>query len=377
LQPNPDTLDDLLARTFHLDEPCLFPIHPILFHLFCQLYSITMSDDLRSSVTKLASDGSNWANYRDRMVWNINSRRWAEHLAGATLPQTYFAAGDINGQTPQQRWDSEEAAVMNMIAASVPDHVFNRIKSKTNTHEVWTAVKAIYQTRSKMITVDLGKKLQSAKMGDDDDARAHLTQLLDLREQLASMGKNYDSDEFASILLGSLPTSYEPTISAINAAADSTNNAVTPDQVIRLVSDEYDRRVIRLGKKNGPDEAFAANGQKQRDKKAVECFNCHKMGHYKSDCWAKGGGKEGQRPARRTDNDHSTNNRGNRNNRGVEQQQPTAVIATIAMRMQAQLTPQIQRPGLPLKKSKITSLTFQSFTPQNTLPPARCGDRVV
>jgi hypothetical protein len=128
-----------------------------------------MSDDLRSSVTKLASDRSNWVNYRDHMVWNINSRCWAAHLTGATLPQTYIAAGDINGQTPQQRWDSEEAAMMNMIAASVPDHIFNCIKPKTNTHKVWTTIKAIYQTQSKMITVDLGKKLQSAKMGDNSD----------------------------------------------------------------------------------------------------------------------------------------------------------------------------------------------------------------
>jgi hypothetical protein len=31
----------------------------------------------------------------------------------------------------------------------------------------------------------------------------------------------------------------------------------------------------------------------------VECYNCHKKGHRKSDCWAKGGGKEGQGPRSR------------------------------------------------------------------------------
>ena len=30
--------------------------------------------------------------------------------------------------------------------------------------------------------------------------------------------------------------------------------------------------------------------------KDLECFNCHKKGHRKSDFWAKGGGKEGQGP---------------------------------------------------------------------------------
>jgi hypothetical protein len=151
----------------------------------------------------------------------------------------------------------------NTVASSVPDHVFNRIKRKTITHEVWNALKAIYQTLSKMITVD--HKLQS-ELDDDEDARAHFTRLQDLREQLvSSMGKNYDNDEFASILLCSLPLSYETTISAIHAVADSTNNPAIPDQVIRLlVTNEYDRRVIRRGKiKSGSDETFAANSRKR------------------------------------------------------------------------------------------------------------------
>jgi hypothetical protein len=223
-----------------------------------------MSDD-HTAITKLATDGSNWVTYRDCMHWAFNSCLWSNHLMSTTIPATYIAAGTINGLTPDQRWAAKEAAAKNMIAASVPDHVFNRIKNKTTTMEVWAAMKAIYQTRSKIITVDLGKKLQSARLGDEDDAHAHFTWLVDLREQLASMGKTLDDDEFASILLGSLPTSYSPTISGINVAADSTGNTITSDQVICLISDEYDRRTMMKGK-NGSDEAFATNGQKQHDK---------------------------------------------------------------------------------------------------------------
>jgi hypothetical protein len=116
-----------------------------------------------------------------------------------------------------------------------------------------------------MVTVDLGKKLQSAKLDNKDDARVHLIKLQDLREELASMGKVVDDNEFASILLGSLPPSYEPTISAINAAADQTGTAVTSDRVIRLVTDEYDCCIIKKGKnKSGPEEAFATPSMRQK-----------------------------------------------------------------------------------------------------------------
>ena len=38
---------------------------------------------------------------------------------------------------------------------------------------------------------------------------------------------------------------------------------------------------------------------KQGANKDKECYNCKKKGHISSDCWAKGGGKEGQGPKKR------------------------------------------------------------------------------
>ena len=38
------------------------------------------------------------------------------------------------------------------------------------------------------------------------------------------------------------------------------------------------------------------NGGSKKSKKDVECYNCHNKGHFKSDCWAPGGGAEGKGP---------------------------------------------------------------------------------
>jgi hypothetical protein len=46
---------------------------------------------------------------------------------------------------------------------------------------------------------------------------------------------------------------------------------------------------------------FANKGDKRKklEDSEKECFNCHKKGHMVKDCWAKGGGKEGQGPKNR------------------------------------------------------------------------------
>ena len=72
--------------------------------------------------------------------------------------------------------------------------------------------------------------------------------------------------------------------------------------MLQCVGDEYDCRAIAngAGKSKSQDIALYAGDRSARGRKGkrsdVECFNCHKKGHKKADCWAKGGGKEGQGP---------------------------------------------------------------------------------
>ena len=94
----------------------------------------------------------------------------------------------------------------------------------------------LYQTRSKIIVVDLGKKLQNIKCDKNKNVYAHFTKLNNLHEQLSAMGKILSDNEYSLILLGSLPTSYELTTSTINTATNLSNTDITPDIVMQLVT---------------------------------------------------------------------------------------------------------------------------------------------
>jgi hypothetical protein len=147
-----------------------------------------MSDESRIVVPKLQADGSNWVIYRDRMVWAMGSRTLSDHLMNVSMPAAYGAAGTVNGVDAATRWVSGEATVKQSIATSVPDSIFNRVKNKTRAKDVWDALKDLFEGRSQMIVVDLRRKLQALKCGEDEDVRAHFDQIADIREQLAAMG---------------------------------------------------------------------------------------------------------------------------------------------------------------------------------------------
>lgn len=257
-----------------------------------------MGDDLKITVPKLNADGSNWVTYRDRMLWAVGSRNLLPHLTEATITAAYVTAGDVGILTPQLRWDLDQRIVKQLIGSSVPDTVFNDIKGGTTAKDVWDELKKIYETRTTLILVDLTRRLQTTRCAEDDNVREHFEKLKDLRQQLAALGRSVSDTEYAQILMGSLPKSYAPTLGGISAAAELSAIVPTVSAVTKLAVDEFDRR--NLDEDKPQDTAFAADGARKKGKKRdIECFNCHKKGHVKAECWAKGGGKEGQGPKRR------------------------------------------------------------------------------
>ena len=111
------------------------------------------------------------------------------------------------------------------------------------------------------------------------------------------MGKSIPNNEYASILMGSLPSTYYGMLGAIAASAEMSGAAVSSAVVIKLATDEFDHWSIQSEKGK---EAYMTDTQKSKNRKGkrrnVECKNCHKSSHTKAQCWAKGGGNEGGGP---------------------------------------------------------------------------------
>ncbi|KAG8216380.1 hypothetical protein J3R82DRAFT_6480, partial [Butyriboletus roseoflavus] len=68
----------------------------------------------------------------------------------------------------------------------------------------------------------------------------HLDKVCLLHEEFASLGKMLSQDDLVAIILSSLPSSYNPCISAILAPAHMSGQSLTSDQVMQNLAIEYD-----------------------------------------------------------------------------------------------------------------------------------------
>ena len=111
-----------------------------------------------------------------------------------------------------------------------------------------------------MVTVDLHHKLQVEKCPEHGDMHAHLNKLQTMHEDSASMGVSIADEDFTSIILGSIPPSYDTYIAAITAASTLLNQVLTLTNLIDTIIDEADYKAIKnpKSKKDDHDVAFVA-----------------------------------------------------------------------------------------------------------------------
>jgi len=196
-----------------------------------------------------------------------------------------------------KEWKRGEAIMKQQIAATIPDSLFMKIRDKGTAVEIWEALKGDFQNKSRMVAVDLRRRLQQERCAEKGDVRGHFSKLRTMREDLAAMGHPPGDDEFYTIILGSLPYSFEPFISALNATSSVLGTVLSPNELMQAFTDEYDRRSLgKSSKKEEENAAFSTeegNGRKGNGQRG-KCFNCGKPGHRKDDCWEEGGG--GQKP---------------------------------------------------------------------------------
>jgi len=297
------------------------------------------SDSTNLAVPKLRDDGSNWSDYEPRIQKAMGSKGLWRHVEGtAIVPKPYALVSGIpvlsDGKTPASEeqieaketriieFDKREYLAQHVILSTTSTRLGAKIKDMKSAKEMWDAVKVDATTKSTLYLLDAEDQLASMKLSDNDDPKTHLAELkqhfqlmLQRHDNLIKMGSTLSDSQFNTIIMSSLPESYRPTLQTITAAertsavlGTSSSKKMKADDLIAFFIEEAQHRAINDERTKSAESALAAHGKKGkkgkggRGKKPEKlesdelCDNCNRPGHTKPNCWAKGGGKEGQGP---------------------------------------------------------------------------------
>ena len=223
-------------------------------------------------------------------------------------------------------FEKREYLAQHILLSTTSTRLGAKIKDLKTARDMWDKVKDDATKKSTLHLLDAEEQLQGMKLDDNEDSKTHLTELkqhfqlmIERRDNLIKMGSTISDTRFNIIIMSSLPDSYRPTLQTITAAerasklsggSESQSKQMKPDDLIAFIIEEAQHRVINDERSKAGESALAAHskragkgkaGKKKHEKKGKadsdeNCGNCGKPGHSKEECWAKGGGKEGQGP---------------------------------------------------------------------------------
>ena len=195
----------------------------------------------------------------------------------------------------EPKWTKENVQVKQIIAASLPDMLYLKIHMRKSAHSQWESLTTEFEQCSGIVAIELCRKLQGLHCGDKADICVHFSKMELMHQELASFGQFVSDTDYAAILLSSLPSTYDSTVSSLCVSAKMNYHTITPQIVESSITDDYDTHHTKSRKSSNmttnDDVAYSA-----QLKKNLLCANCNKKCHTKENCWAEGGDKAGQGP---------------------------------------------------------------------------------
>ena len=224
----------------------------------------------------------------------------------------------------REEWLVDETKARHHLAQKLHDSTLTKLLHLQMVAKMWKTITQEFTVKSSHVVAAMWTSFKNIKCTNGGNVRTYLDKLRFKYEELVGIGVTISSTEYAPRIIGSLPSHYQHHLStieasarasalatsAIQAAADNpqistTTFSISPDLLIQLATEEYDR-IQSAPSHRGPKMSKADTGvaltaqgttssghggkppQKprlaQNGKPFGTCWNCGGKGHLSKDC---------------------------------------------------------------------------------------------
>ena len=105
-------------------------------------------------------------------------------------------------------WQKEVAKTSRILLEGVKDHIVSSLHGKSTPFSMWKALTDIFQSSNDQRKLALKDKLKKIKMEKGDNIPKYLTNFVQCRDKLGSVGITVADDDLVSLALLGLPKSW-------------------------------------------------------------------------------------------------------------------------------------------------------------------------
>jgi len=245
----------------------------------------------------------NWMPWKRRMLAVFRDLGLDKYIErDAKAPES----ADVNKPTKeeleaQKKWAEGDSKARTRIELSIGNAEMIHISGAATARQMWDQLCMVKESKGRLGVLATRRALYRATAEEGFDMVEHISKLRRLQEELHIMNNLVSDEDFVMILITSLPESWDNYTSSYLGSSGNKPD-LKSHELIAILLEEDRRRKGRTGESQGYTLQARGTGKgkfkgaSKFNSSETECYNCHKKGHMAKDCWAKGGGREGQGP---------------------------------------------------------------------------------
>lgn len=220
-------------------------------------------------------DESNWSTWKFQMKHLLMAKEVWGHVDGTVVQPENDPAAQASFAKCKQK-------AMATLVMGISSSLIYLITSCDNPKDIWDTLRAQFERNTLANKLFLKRQYFTTKMKENQSLDAHLRNMKELTDKLATLGSAVEEEEQVVALLISLPPSYETLVTALEAKDDLSLTFLHQS----LINEEQKRRASRGGvASRGIDRDAALNVDKVKSQPFKgKCFKCHRQGHKSSQC---------------------------------------------------------------------------------------------
>jgi transposase InsO family protein len=189
----------------------------------------------------------------------------------------------------------------------VKDHIIPHVSSKTYVHEMWTALKNLFQNFNENRKMVLREKLKSIKMTKSESVTCYLSRITLVRDELGAVGEVIPSTELVRTALNGVAKPWAVFVEGIVARENvpswdrlwddfvqeetrrgyvhgvGSSGVQEDEENVALAAKGKGKKTKKRGNLGGHNEK-GKNKKGEKDMSKVRCWACQKQGHYAATC---------------------------------------------------------------------------------------------